>query len=180
MSARLRAEDWTFDTPRLHIRPLAAADQQLYAELYSDPETMRYIGAPLTRQRAERSFRKLLGSDPSSAAGLVLAIVERATGHAIGLCSVQNIDLSSSTAEAGIILRAQARSRGYSREGLGAVVEHAFRTLQLREVWVQISADYAIVRRLVASVGFTRCDGRADGAPRVEVWRRRRTDGRDS
>jgi [ribosomal protein S5]-alanine N-acetyltransferase len=180
MTARLRADEWIFDTPRLHIRPLAPADETLYAELYSDPETMKYIGAPLTRQRAVRSFRKLLGSAPTPAAGLVLTIVERATGAAIGLCSVQNIDLSSSTAEAGIILRAQARSRGYSREGLGAVVAHAFRILHLREVWVQISADYAVVRRLVASVGFTRCDGRAAAAPGVEVWRRQRTDRRDS
>jgi RimJ/RimL family protein N-acetyltransferase len=174
----LAPENWIFDTSRLQMRPLARADKTLYTQLYSDPETMRYIGVPLTRQRAARSFHKLVASAPALHTGLLLAIVERATGVAIGVSSVQNIDLSSSTAEAGIMLRAQARSRGYSREGLGAVVERAFDVLDLREVWVRISAEYTVVRRLVMGVGFTRCDRDGPAEAGVEIWRRLRPDGR--
>ena len=169
---------WDFETRRLRIRPLRPEDEQLYSELYSDAETMRFIGQTLSPERAGRAFRKLLSASPErTTTGFVLTIVERLTLASIGLCSLQNIDSQLRNAEAGIMLRLRARANGYSTEGLGALVRRAFEICDLEEVRVRISANYPVVQRLVMSVGFSRASPGADGAPGVEIWRIRRTHG---
>jgi RimJ/RimL family protein N-acetyltransferase len=168
---------FAFETARLRIRPLKDCDAGLYCDLYTDAGTMRFIAPPLSRRAAERSFRasrRLLAETPPRQ--LVFAIVDLSTRAAIGICSLQQIDLERRTAEAGIMLRPASRSRGYSREGLGALVRHAFERLPIDEVWVQISACYEVVERLVISVGFTRVnDAVRDGSRReMQIWRMHR------
>ena len=54
---------FAFETDRLRMRPLRADDEALFLDLYTDAETMRYIGEPLSLERAKRSLRKLSGVD---------------------------------------------------------------------------------------------------------------------
>jgi RimJ/RimL family protein N-acetyltransferase len=162
------------ETDRLRLRALALADENLYCALYTDPDTMRFIGPPLTSERAQKSFRAAMRlQSQSPAQQIVLTIVERGSNHPIGICSLHQIDLRRGVAEAGIILHPAARARGYSREGLGALVDRAFERLPIGEVWVQISVDYAIVERLVISVGFKRAPDGAHVAAGSDwqVWR---------
>jgi hypothetical protein len=48
------------ETARLRMRPIVVADAALYEHLYTDAETMRFIGAPLCAKRAARSFQLAL------------------------------------------------------------------------------------------------------------------------
>ena len=41
---------------RLDLRPLAAADEELYCAIYTDIELMRLVAAPLTADAAQRAF----------------------------------------------------------------------------------------------------------------------------
>jgi RimJ/RimL family protein N-acetyltransferase len=161
------------ETDRLRIRLLAPPDENLYCMLYTDPDTMRFIGPPLTFAHAQKSFRAAIRLlDRTAAKQIVLAIEERSSSQAIGICGLHHIDMQRGVAEAGIILHPAARARGYSREGLAALVDRAFERLPIDEVWVQISVDYAIVERLVISVGFKRAPERAQaGGPAWQVWR---------
>jgi RimJ/RimL family protein N-acetyltransferase len=154
-----------FDTARLQLRRLAAADEALYCGLYTDAETMHYIGAPLLPERAARSFRKALAragrpaSDP-----WFLSMIEKSTHNAVGLCGVQPYDVARRQVEIGILLNPEVRRLGYASEGLAALVTVAFSALPIDAVWVQYHPANADAERLFIGLGFLpRVDGEIGG-----------------
>ncbi len=54
---------------RLELRPMATGDFELFVDLATDPEVMRYVRAPDTRAQCERVFAECL------------ELAQRATGH---------------------------------------------------------------------------------------------------
>lgn len=167
MSLASAAAPFEFDTGRLSIRVLSAHDEPLYRELYTDPETMRYIGQPLTQARVARSFRAAVtAAHRQSGEYPYLALFERAAGQPIGIGSVRQLDTQRRRVEAGIMIRTAARTHGYAKEGLAALVARAFEILPIDEVWVEVAADHAVVERLVVSVGFSPGDER----PGWRIW----------
>jgi len=155
---------FAFETERLRLRPLEAGDEALFVGLYSDPETMRYIGEPLSPERAVRSFRKAVTSwsdDPLERA--FLTVLDKISRRPLGICAIVQFEANMSRAEVGIMLKSDASGRGYAREGLGALVRQAFGRLPVEEIWVQCSARNPVVERMVSSIGFTLCDATVDG-----------------
>ena len=140
------------------MRRLVESDEALYCSLYTDADTMRYIGEPMSPERAARSFRKALAwskrqpNDPQ-----FFAIQEKTTQQAIGLCAIQPFDADTQKVEIGMMLRPEARKQGYATEGLTALVTMAFLALPTDAVWVQYSPEHTSAERLVISVGFERC-----------------------
>lgn len=161
------------ETNSLKLRPLCEDDEALYCDLYCDTETMRYIGPPMSRDRAARSFRtalRLTRRQPIEQ--LFFTILEKATQQSIGICGVQHFDARRNRIEAGIMIAAAWRARGFAKEGLSALVTQAFALFPIEEVRVQIAADHAVVERLVISVGFSPSGEAAAGgeSPRQRIW----------
>jgi RimJ/RimL family protein N-acetyltransferase len=151
-----------FETRRLLLRPLEAVDEALFCGLYTDVDTMRFIGDPLTLERAARSFRKAVASwskDPLDRA--FLTVLEKATQRPLGICAIVRFQANMTSAEVGIMLKADARSRGYAREGLGGLVQRTFRLFPVDEIRVECSALNPVVERMVNSIGFRLCDNPA-------------------
>ncbi len=141
------------------MRRMCADDESLFCSLYTDPETMRFIGEPLAPERAARSFRKLLASGsqlPLERA--LMMLVEQATGSTLGICGITGFAADMSRAEVGIVLKSDARANGYAREGLGGLVRKTFSVFPLNDIWVQCSAMNPVVERMVGSVGFLLCE----------------------
>jgi RimJ/RimL family protein N-acetyltransferase len=167
------APTFAFETQRLRMRPLQAGDESLFRDLYTDAETMRFIGEPYSPERIVRSFHKVLASASEWPPERVfLVILEQATGRSLGICAITKFDADMSRAEVGIMLKSDARSRGYAREGLGGLVKQAFRWFKANEIFVECSALNAVVERMVSSIGFMLCDhGEVDAGPLSRrVW----------
>lgn len=143
---------------RLNLRPLLQNDADLYCQLYTDPETMHFIGAPLSRAQALRRFRQVLQRLHSDhpVPELFYAVVEQASAQAVGICSIQRFDARQRHVEAGIILTAPARARGYSKEAYAGAVALAFQRLPVDEVRAQIAPHHRAARGLLINVGFSR------------------------
>ncbi len=142
--------DFEFESERLRLRPLQASDATLFRELYADAETMRFIGEPLTPERAARSCRKAaaaLGEYPIQR--VFLAVVEKATQQVLGICAIVQFDAGRRRAEVGIMLKSEARCRGLAREGLGRLVNETWRLFPVDEIWVECSALNPVVERMV-------------------------------
>lgn len=155
------------DAGRISLRLLAASDQDLYCELYTDAATMRFIGAPLPRKRALRSFEKALQlthSCTDTMRHLVLAVIEKATRRTIGICSIQQFDERLRCAEAGIILRPAMHARGIGKEAFAALITQGFAMLQIDEIRAHIAVDNSAAAGVLASLGFRRCDDAAAAA----------------
>lgn len=152
------------ETARLRMRPIASGDAALYEHLYTDAETMHFIGAPLSPERAAKSFQSALaGMQRQPIEQLFLTVEETATRTDVGICSLLNFDAARRSVQAGVMFIAAARAKGYSKEGFVGLIQQVFAHLPVEELWVQFAADHVAVQRAVLSVGFVR---RKDAARR--------------
>jgi RimJ/RimL family protein N-acetyltransferase len=143
-------------TEHLRMRPVVHGDEALYCWLYGDPETMRFVGPPLSQERAQRDFRKVLESLERRPIELVLlVIVDKVTDRSIGIGAVQDFDYRRRRVEAGMMLGGGARCRGFGKEGLRALIHYAFATFAVDEVWIQHAADNTVARGVPISLGLS-------------------------
>lgn len=158
-------------TERLSMRPLSEGDATLYCDLYGDPDTMRFVGPPLSRERAQRSFRKALAARHGPLERLFLVIVAKASRQAIGIGAFQDFDARRRRVEAGMMLGSESRGRGFGKEGLSALVTYAFAIFPVDEVWIQHAADNSNAKRVPISLGLSRNTDAAydDGSGRF-IW----------
>jgi RimJ/RimL family protein N-acetyltransferase len=84
---------------------------------------------------------------------LFLAVVEKTTQRAIGLCS---IELHGKQAEIGIILCATSRAYGNAKQAMRGIIAWAFAILPLDAVCVRISARHRVAERVAMGIGFSR------------------------
>lgn len=155
------------------MRPIGPQDSALYCHLYTDEETMRFIGAPMAPERAARSFNSALaGMSREPIERLFLTVVEKSSQQDVGICSLQNFDAERRSVQAGVMFVARARARGYSKEGFTGLIQQVFAHLPVDELWVQFASDHIVVERAVISVGFERRRDAApeDGPQQRSVW----------
>lgn len=161
-----------FSTDRLHMRLIDESDRELFCTLYSDPSTMRLIGPALTRAAAMRGFGKALrmSRDPSRQ-WRSYAIVGNASGETLGFCGFNRSKSPMGRIEAGIILRTEARGRGYGREAFDGLVRHALLHPAVARVFARTAPANAPMTAILQSVGFSECES----ADSTSTWSIART-----
>lgn len=145
-----------FDTPRLHVRPLAECDEALYCSLYTDPKVMRYIATPVSLEAAQRSFRaacRLQSPWPQR-----WIVSERGTCDDIGMLA---FFADGDAAEIGVMLLADRQGRGYASEAIAALVDRVFNTPvldrpALLRLWARHTPDNKSMSSLMEGLGFQR------------------------
>jgi ribosomal-protein-alanine N-acetyltransferase len=122
------------ETPRLLLRSWSYTDLPAAAEVYGDPEVMRFIGAgaPLSLEAMAAMIDRW--SRHEAAHGFTLwALVERATGELLGDCGLIHLD-GGPEIEVGYRLRRDRWGLGYATEAARACVAHGFEALGLDRV----------------------------------------------
>lgn len=167
--------------PRLHLRPLTAADADLYCALYTDAELMRQVTAPLTEAAARRAFAAALAAQIAQhAAGAYWVLVERMERVEIGLLGLVG-RVGSDTAEVGALILPDWQSRGYAAEAISALADYAFATLLLNQLDTRHAAGNRAATGLMDKLGFVLTSTAAAGAHahrwelRRDHWRQPRT-----
>jgi RimJ/RimL family protein N-acetyltransferase len=139
---------------RLCLRALEKGDRALFCELYTDAETMRYIGPAMSADTALASFRATLRARRRRHGPRFFVVVERYGKRALGLCSIQAIASDAPLAELGIMLEPGARRRRLGRETMAWLMAETFGTLSVDTVWVQYRSANVAAARLFAGLGF--------------------------
>jgi RimJ/RimL family protein N-acetyltransferase len=161
-----------FTSERLLFRSLRASDQELYCALFCDPETMRHIGPPWTRDEAVRAFSGVLeATQCSPPRALFLTLIPKDRQQAIGLCTLQNFDPVRRQTEFGVMLLSSGREQGFATEAMTGVIAHAFAELPVDEVWSRVAVDHAVCERLVLRVGLVRHSGVSPQDRAAKLWR---------
>jgi RimJ/RimL family protein N-acetyltransferase len=161
-----------FTSARLLFRSIRASDKALYCALFCDPETMRHIGPPWTRDEAARAFLaalKVTRCSPPRA--LFLTLIPKDTGQAIGLCTLQNFDPVRRQVEFGVMLLSSGRQQGFATEAMSGVIAYAFAELPVDEVWSRVAVDHAVCERLVVRAGLVRHSGVSTQDRAANLWR---------
>jgi RimJ/RimL family protein N-acetyltransferase len=164
---------FTFTTRRLQIRPLASADVDIYCFLYTDEEMMRFIGRPLSQQRAHRSFLKALElSSRRPLTQLFMAVIHQDSGESAGVCSIQQVDVAREAAEVGIMLKPASRDRSIATEALTGLIDVVFESVEALEVWAEIPEAHGAAAGVLLRLGFspTAREAGPPGEPRRSIW----------
>lgn len=140
----------SFDTIRLHLRPLDASDEAFYCSLYTDLRLMRHIAAPMSPEAALHSFRVVLKHQGDSR--LVWAIAERGKPE----CGILGVMPKDDVAEVGVMLLPPAQARGFAAEVIAAVADVLFKTGRFRWLWTRHAAANAPAAALMRRLGFER------------------------
>ena len=149
----------TLDTPRLHLRPLTAADADALFRLHADPQVMRYWSTPpwTSLAQAEAMIAADLEALP---AGLHLRLamtrVDGTDPALVGTCSLFNFQATSRRAEIGYALACPQWGAGLMHEALCAVVAHAFGELQLNRLEADIDPRNTASAKSLARLGFVK------------------------
>lgn len=146
-----------FSSERLILRSLRECDEELYCQLFCDPDTMRYIGSPWTRAEAARAFRSALEAMRAMPPrGLSLVLKLQTGERPVGLCTLQNFESAGRQAELGMMLVPSGRASRVATEALIAVLAQVFAVLPFDEVWVRFAIDHEAATRTAVSGGLIR------------------------
>jgi len=161
----------TFETARLRMRPLDAADEALYCALYTTPALMRFIAAPLSPEAARRSFQSALRN--SSPRPQRWSVSAKQGDHKLGMLGLIGDD---DRPEIGVMLLSHAHGRGLGTEAMQGLVDHAFNAYSLRSICArQQVVDNPTVIRMMTRVGFKALPSNAE-RPEGGDWELHRSD----
>ena len=120
------------ETERLVLRMFRESDTDAYAEMVADPEVMRFLGKPMSRQEAWRNMAMVLGHWHLRGFGF-WAVEEKATGELAGRVGCWRPE-GWPGLEVGWTLRRRFWGRGYATEAARASIDYAFTTLKQTRV----------------------------------------------
>ena len=146
----------TLDTPRLHLRPLAAADAAALYRMHADPQVMRYWSTPPWAgiEQAEAMIDTDREALPAGR-HLRLALTLRGGDDVlVGTGSLFSFHEASRRAEIGYVLAREVWGRGLMHEALTALVGFAFETLNLNRLEADVDPRNTASVKSLARLGF--------------------------
>ena len=123
--------------PTTYLRPVEKADAPTLAAWFNDPEVTRFLlrYQPITLGRQEAFLDKI---DASETHGL-LGIVTREADRLIGVTGLHNMDIRNRHAVFGINIGDKSYwGKGHGTEATRLLIDHAFLTLNLNRIWLEV------------------------------------------
>jgi RimJ/RimL family protein N-acetyltransferase len=153
-------------TPRLLLRPIAAAHREAIAALHADPRVAAQLvdGIPDTPDKADLFLR---WNAPMAARGYgTFAVQRRGSTELIGLFSLTPFDGDEALLELGGKLLPSAWRGGLAVEAAAALIDHAFDTLDRDRLVSAFHPDHRSAPASLARLGFeAERDGEMFGNP---------------
>lgn len=152
-------EPWfPLKTERLLLRELRAGDENDIHEYASDPEVVRLmIWGPNTREATQEFLARALEQQmqwPRPNVGLAIEL--KSEQRLIGSIELRAHEDANRTADFGYVLNRRYWGRGYMTESARAVLDIAFRRLNLHRVWATCDARNRKSYRVMEKLGMRR------------------------
>ncbi|MFH8383046.1 GNAT family N-acetyltransferase [Kitasatospora sp. NPDC018058] len=144
--------------PSVRLVPLDTRHTDPMWELCADPETNRLTGTrtAFTRDQIE----DWCTTRPDQPDRLDLAVEDPATGRFLGDTALTDVDPDNSSADFRIALTPDSTGRGIGTQTTLLVLRHAFETVRLHRVHLEVYAYNERAARAYRKAGFT-LEGRA-------------------
>lgn len=143
----------TIKTKRLILRPLSEDDFDIMYEIYSDPDTMKYLmDEPWTPGTAKEEFGKKirLSESPDH---FIYAVTDG--GRVIG-CVSARLTAMEGTWEIGYVFHPAGRHMGYAAESVRAVAEDLFYNAKAHRLFTDLDARNRDSAALCERIGMRR------------------------
>ncbi|BDA71519.1 probable acetyltransferase [Calothrix sp. PCC 7716] len=141
------------ETTRLCLRPLAITDLNDLAEIYSDPEVMRYrlLPEPASRKQTQESLESYILHWKEYGFGRWAAIY-KTSRQLIGHCGLEHIT-SLKEIELSYLLAREYWGQGLATEAAMALLQYAWETLQLKRLVAIAKPENLASRRVMEKIG---------------------------
>lgn len=147
---------------RVVLRPfLLDQDAGALREMLQDPEAIKLTGSghsagdlPGWDDTAEAKFRGWYGTRNAQPDRLDLAVVDKATGQAVGEAVLNDWNDGNRSCNFRILLGPRGRDRGLGTEATRLIVGHGFERLGLNRIELQVYAFNPRARRVYENAGF--------------------------
>jgi RimJ/RimL family protein N-acetyltransferase len=153
---------------RVLLRPFAGSDLAAMAEAIADPEVGRLTGSVNSSTAApdegfdEERLRQWYGSRAEQTDRLDLAIVDRGTGECVGEVVLNEWEPDNASCNFRILIGPRGRDRGLGTEATRLLLAHAFETVGLHRVSLEVYAFNPRAQRAYEKVGFVQEGVRRD------------------
>lgn len=157
-------------TRRLVLRAFGEDDRDPFAALNRDPEVVRHLQGPLSRERSDAFVDRIAACWDERGYGL-WALELRETGEFVGYTGLWPADFlpSGPGVEVGWRLARSAWGRGYAPEAAREALRHGFEEVGLPEVVSFTATGNAASLRVMEKIGLRRDAARDFDHPRVDA-----------
>jgi RimJ/RimL family protein N-acetyltransferase len=142
---------------RVYLRPLEAADAELYRRWRADAEPMALAGwrdpAPMSLAQVEARIERLAKEQGDDVYNFLICLL--GDERPIGEVSLGHIDRKDGSAELGIFIgEPDEWGKGYGTDAVNALVDFGFGELRLERIWLEVWTENARARRAYEKAGF--------------------------
>ena len=142
---------------RVFLRPLEAADAELYRRWRADAEPMALAGwgdpAPMSLAQVEARIERLGKEHGEDLLNFLICLLT--DERAIGEVMLVEIDRRKGSAELGIFIgEPEEWGKGHGTDAINALVGFAFAELRLERIWLEVWTENARARRAYDKAGF--------------------------
>ena len=143
------------DTDRLSLRPFAEGDAPFLFEMYSDPQTARFLSYPPFTQvdQAQAMVERIIKAQAEERT-VDRVIVRKADGVPVGSCTLFSWNKQCARAEIGYCLVRKHTSQGYMDEALRGFIDYAFGALAMNRIEADIDPRNAASAKSLERLGF--------------------------
>lgn len=153
----------TLTGQRVILRAVTVDDATGLAGLIRDPEVRRLTGTHLAvGPAAIDGAREWYGSRDGQDDRLDLAIVDPSTDRYVGEVVLKGLDADNGSCEFRIAIGPAAVGRGYGTDATRLILAHAFETVGVHRIGLEVYAFNPRARRVYEKVGFVREGTRRD------------------
>ncbi|BAJ63298.1 GNAT family N-acetyltransferase [Anaerolinea thermophila] len=128
---------------RLRLRPIQRSDLPFFVEWLNDPEVRQFITVtvPLSLEEEEQWYEQML-KQPKPERPFAIEVREEGEWRLIGNITLFDLSWVNRSAEVGILIGDKRFwNRGYGREAMRLMVQHAFETLNLNRVYLRVDVE---------------------------------------
>ena len=147
----------TLETSHLRIRPLGPDDVPALFAIFGDADVCRYWSRPpLADLAAAAALHEEIAQHFAARTLFQWGIAERATDAIVGTCTLAALSWEHRRADVGYALARAVWGRGYLKEALPVLLDHAFGALALHRIEADVDPRNTASIRLLERMGFRR------------------------
>jgi diamine N-acetyltransferase len=141
---------------KVYLRALEPSDLELLYQWENSPDVwpVSQTLAPFSKYTL-KEFIRHLSQDIYPAKQLRLMVDEQGSQQTVGIVDMFNIDPLNLRAGIGILIIPVFRQKGYASEALQLIINHAFKRLQLHQLYCNVMVNNEASLRLFTRAGFS-------------------------
>ena len=141
---------------RVTLREYRVDDLEAIRGWVNDPETVRYLSSRYWMPQSASNTGEFFDHATHAVGNAAFFVIaDRATDRYLGQIDLPSINWKLHSAEVAMVIgKGENRSKGFGEEALRLILEHAFQTLGLERVELEVHMENAAAKRCYEKVGF--------------------------